>query len=247
VQAYLRQVAAAGRVHRAAGCFDAYLHPQRHHSGTNYAIPRDGCTPGPEDIEALVGAFTSARRLPRLEYLEATAPAVEPALMQAGFELELRTSVMTCTPSTLRPAPSPARIERLSAISDPAVVRALVHAQQRAFGDEPDPDEHGLLRLPFAVAAWVGDEVVGGAMALEVIAETTELVGIAVLEPHRRQGIAGAVTAEVARMAFEAGATSVFLTPGDAGAQRVYARAGFADTGDVMLHLRRPTPAAPGR
>jgi GNAT superfamily N-acetyltransferase len=117
-----------------------------------------------------------------------------------------------------------------------------VHVQQRAFGEQPDPAEDGLLRLPLAVLARVDGEIIGGGMGLVIAEGTTELVGIAVAEPHRRQGIAGAVTAELARMAFDAGATSAFLTPGDDGAQRVYARAGFAST-DVMLHLRATAPA----
>jgi ribosomal protein S18 acetylase RimI-like enzyme len=248
VQDYLRAAAADGRERRTAGCFDAFLDPRREAPFTNYAIPRDGCRPAPEDVRELVAAFESAHRMPRLEYLPATAPAAEAALLAAGFEVELRTPVMTCTPQQLQHAPSPATLERLNAISPPDVVRAMIHVQQRAFGDEPDPGEPGLLKLPIAVAARVEGEVVGGGMALAVDKGTTELVGIAVAEAHRRRGIAGAITAELARMAFEAGAATAFLTPGDDGAQRVYARAGFVPT-DVMLHLRRrrSTPAAPSR
>jgi GNAT superfamily N-acetyltransferase len=240
--------AAQGHERRTAGCFDAFIDPRRDGDHTNYAIPRDGCRPTADDVRELVAAFASARRTPRLEYLPATAPAAEAVLLEAGFELELRTPVMTVTPERLEHAPSPATLERLDAISPPDDVRAFVHVQQRAFGEAPDPDEPGLLKLPLAVIARVDGEIVGGGMGLVIAKGTTELVGIAVAEAHRRQGIAGAVTAELARMAFEAGASSAFLTPGDEGAQRVYARAGFVPT-DVMLHLRyRPaTPAAPSR
>jgi predicted GNAT family acetyltransferase len=61
-----------------------------------------------------------------------------------------------------------------------------------------------------------------------------------VLEPYRRRGIAGAITARLARELFADGVTTVFLTPGDDGAHRVYARAGFADT-TAMLHLSTPS------
>ena len=240
VQAYLRTAAAEGRERRRAGCFDAFINPARDALGTNYAIPLDGCVPTGDDVRELIAAFESARRTPRLEYLPATAPEAEAVLTAHGFAVELRTPVMTCTPATLRRPASPATLERLDALSPAADVRALVHVQQRAFGDVADPAETGLLTLPLAVAARVDGEIVGGGMGLVIAAGTTELVGIAVAEAHRRQGIAGAVTAELAALAFERGATSAFLTPGDEGAGRVYARAGFEAT-DVMLHLVRPT------
>jgi GNAT superfamily N-acetyltransferase len=244
LQAYLRTAAAQGRERRRAGCFEVFLNPLRDAPGTNYAIPLDGCVPDDGDVAALIGAFESARRTPRLEYLPSTAPAAKAVLLANGFEVELRTPVMVCTPATLRAAASPAVLERLDALTPPEVVRELIRVQQRAFGEEPGDDHDGLLRLPLAVAARVDGRIVGGGMGLVIAEGTTELVGIAVAEEHRRRGIAGAITAELARMAFEAGAASAFLTPGDAGARRVYARAGFAET-DVMLHLRRPTtPAA---
>jgi GNAT superfamily N-acetyltransferase len=243
VQAYLRTAAAQGRERRRAGCFEAFINPARDGAGTNYAIPLDDCSPGAADVAQLVAAFESAHRLPRLEYLPATAPDAEAVLLEHGFAVELRTPVMTCTPDTLRDAGSPATLERLDALSSPSDVRALVHVQQRAFGEQPDPAETGLLTVPLAVLARLDGEVVGGGMGLVIADGTTELVGIAVAEPQRRRGIAGAITAELARMAFEAGATSAFLTPGDEGAQRVYARAGFVPT-DVMLHLRATGPAA---
>ena len=181
-----------------------------------------------------------------MEFLPSVAPAAEAALIEHGFEVELRTPVMTCTPGGLRTPQRPAGValQRLDALSDPADVIALVHVQQVAFGDNPDPGEDGLLRVPLAVLARVDGEPAGGGMGLVIAGGTTELVGIAVAAAHRRRGIAGAVTAELARMAFEAGARSVFLTPGDAGAERVYARAGFEPT-EVMLHLRRPRATAP--
>ena len=55
-----------------------------------------------------------------------------------------------------------------------------------------------------------------------------ELGGIATLPAYRRRGLAGAVTARLAEEAFARGIAGVFLTPGDDGAERVYANAGFA-------------------
>jgi predicted GNAT family acetyltransferase len=58
-----------------------------------------------------------------------------------------------------------------------------------------------------------------------------------VLERFRRRGIAAALTAAVAGEAFAEGAELCFLTPGDEGAERVYARAGFARAGTTMVHM----------
>jgi GNAT superfamily N-acetyltransferase len=206
--------------------------------------------PGRRDIAAMVAAFEAAGRLPRLEYLPDTAPAAEPALFAEGFEVELRTTVMTCTPERLaaHPVPAGVTLQALGAHSSLEDVNALQDVQARAFGDEPEPYTRRprWLGLYVAVLARVDGVPVGGGMSLAISEGTTELVGIGVLEPFRRRGIAVAITEQLARRSFAIGARSAFLTPGDAGATRVYARAGFRET-DEMLHLRRPRPAAAGR
>ena len=65
------------------------------------------------------------------------------------------------------------------------------------------------------------------------------VAGIGVLSSHRRRGIAGAITAGLARAAFAAGLDTVWLTPGDDGAHRVYGRAGFIDR-TTMIHMSVP-------
>jgi GNAT superfamily N-acetyltransferase len=81
--------------------------------------------------------------------------------------------------------------------------------------------------------------VVGGGVATVPGDGVTELAGIGVLESHRRRGIAGAITAGLTRSAHAAGTTTGWLTPGDDGAHRVYARAGFTEA-TTQVHLSRP-------
>jgi predicted GNAT family acetyltransferase len=81
--------------------------------------------------------------------------------------------------------------------------------------------------------------IVGGGVATTPAGATSEIAGIGVDETYRRRRIAGAITARLARELFDAGVTTVFLTPGHDGAHRVYARAGFADTTE-MVHLSQP-------
>ena len=56
-------------------------------------------------------------------------------------------------------------------------------------------------------------------------------------ERFRRRGIAAALTSAAAGQAVAVGAQLCFLTPGDDGAERVYARAGFIRAGTTMVHM----------
>jgi predicted GNAT family acetyltransferase len=81
----------------------------------------------------------------------------------------------------------------------------------------------------------VSGEVVGAAVHTRVSDGISEVAGVATAEAWRRRGIAGAVTAAAARMAFDAGAELCVLSPGSDAAMRVYARAGFRRAA-TMLH-----------
>ena len=89
------------------------------------------------------------------------------------------------------------------------------------------------------VAARDGDAVVGRAGWQTPRLGVSEIVGVGVLAQHRRRGIAGALTAAATEQAFAAGADLAFLTPGDEGAARVYARAGFVPS-VRCVHVSRP-------
>lgn len=64
----------------------------------NYAVPDDDLEPTPTDIAALVATFRNRFRTPRLEYLPAACAALEPALLAAGFVIEARVPILTCSP-----------------------------------------------------------------------------------------------------------------------------------------------------
>jgi predicted GNAT family acetyltransferase len=85
------------------------------------------------------------------------------------------------------------------------------------------------------VIARSGSQAVAAGVWTRVIYGVSELAGIATAEPWRRRGLAGAITATLARDAFTAGASLCVLSPGDEGALRVYERAGFRRMA-TMLH-----------
>lgn len=97
LHAYLRahaQANGAERVGPFVASFDAHsAHPYR-----NYAVPDDQARPDAGQVEALIAMFTVRGRTPRLEYLPGLCPAVEPALLAAGFTAERRLAVMACAP-----------------------------------------------------------------------------------------------------------------------------------------------------
>ena len=232
-QSYLRSVVAAEREAVQAGSYVLYLSPFGDHAYLNYAIPAEGAESG--DGAELVAAARERGLVPRLEFVEPCFPWVEAALAPAGFEVEARLRVMTC--SAPLGCESPAEIVRVEAGSP--LVRPAMTATRAAFGEGPPGDDEVDASSGRIVAAVVDGEVVGGAGWTRVLDGLSEIVGVGVLEDHRRRGIAGALTAAATREAFAEGATLALLTPGDDDTARVYERAGFADT-STMLHLRTP-------
>jgi predicted N-acetyltransferase YhbS len=156
---------------------------------------------------------------------------------------------MTCSAEDAVDLPAPDGIE-IAAPEGDDDLRALRRAQHVAFGSEEHAGDEarGVERLRAwleagALALLARDRttggVVGGGMATVPAAGVTEVTGIAVLASHRRRGIAGTLTAGLARAAFAAGLETVWLTPGDDGAHRVYGRAGFVDR-TTAVHMSVP-------
>ncbi len=240
IQESARAAAAHGRERERVGPFLATFTPGTDHPYLNYAIPDDGAEPGQAEVAALEAAFAARGLVPRVEALSRTAPKAEEALLAAGWAVEARLVVMTCSePSELGPPPG----VELVVPEDPEAQDALVRVQAEAFGEPPPAPGAGgekqalLARGGQAVLALAGGKPAAGGIVVAPVGGVAELAGLGVLEPFRRRGIGAAVTAELTRRALAGGTRLVWLTPGDAGAERIYARAGFAVEGE-MVHLR---------
>jgi ribosomal protein S18 acetylase RimI-like enzyme len=245
IQAYIRRTAAIGRDTERIGPFLATYSPADANPFVNYAVPDTGAEPTPADVAALVEAYERRIRVPRLEYLPAAAPAVEAALLAGGFTVEARPPLMTCREP--REAPVPAGIDLVEPVAD-ADLRGLLSAQHEAFGDAEPPTAEMLAKQNeligagmLAVYARDADtgEPAGGGFCTVISDGVGELAGIGVREKYRRRGIAAAVTAYLTGAAFRAGAIELFLTPGGEGAERIYGRAGFRTTDEVLFVSRR--------
>lgn len=247
IQSYLRFAAAHGRDVERIGPFRATFDRYDENLYRNYAIPDDGVQPSPAEIEALVSAYERRARRPRLEYIAALAPAVEAALLDAGFVVETRCPLMVCPPAGLRPLPVPEGVE-IAVITAPPDLLDLLAVQHEVYGAPAPPDDRDLARLlescdagSIAVLARDADtgEGLGAGICTVPGDGTTEVAGIAVRESYRRRGIAGALTARLVEEAAAAGITLPFLMAAHEDGTRVYARAGFRRIGEV-LHISRP-------
>ena len=243
IHAYLR--ASAARRAQRLGPFLLLL--DQHDPGRyfNYAVPDDDLEPTPQDVADLVTAFRARSRIPRLEYLPTVCPALESALVTAGFAVENRVPVLTCPPEQAS-ACEPAGITVLLATTEDEL-RQAAEVQAEAYG-QSTVTNHDVARLRRIVDS-------GGLVALAFDTTTRSAVGAGQLGPHlggvselaavgvrtadRRRGVATAVSAALTRAAPSVGITTPFLmTLGDA-EERVYWRVGYRRAAE-MLHISMP-------
>jgi ribosomal protein S18 acetylase RimI-like enzyme len=225
------------------GPFYARFDPGNPNPFGNYAIPEPGATPSAAEVAALVGAYGNQERKPRLEYIAASAPAVEPALLTAGFVAEDRPAIMACVHGAERPLLPPQEIILVWPTTDDDLL-AVVAVQREAFGETTPAGPADVLSMRAGVErgaivvlareASTG-KAAGAGVCTPLESGVTEIAGIGVRPGSRRRGIASAVTARLTADAFNRGATLAWLTPGDDDAQRIYARAGFNPIGEMLM------------
>ena len=247
IHAYLRAGGASSRPERV-GPFLAAFTPGTDHPMLNYAIPDDHVSPSRPQVDALVEAFERRGLVPRLEYSEEAAPDLEARLVQSGFRVEARFTVLGCRPGEEAVMPEPPDFVVALAESDRDHLDAVAVASE-AFGDLGLPDARALATRRSLVAA-------GGAVALARVRSTgepagsglfgapragvSELAAVGTRTSSRNRGVAGAVSALLVRQAFAHGVELLWLTPEHAQSERIYGRAGFRPIGGHMIHISRP-------
>lgn len=241
IQAYLRHSASRHRETVTIGPFLATFTPTSPNPFLNYAIPAADATPTPAEIAALEEAFRQRERIPRLEYIPTLAPTVEGALLRAGFTVESRFPLMICSAEQLVEVPTPDGIEIVAPTSDEELYQMKL-AQNEAYGEGPPSQEDVQRFRQFladgGIAMLARDaatgEPAGGGICTVPFAGATELTSVGVCVPYRRRGIAAAITARLARAAFDAGVTLVFLMAAGENEARIYARLNFIRIGEVL-------------
>lgn len=241
IQAYLRRAASHGRDTARIGPFQATFNRESANPYLNYALPDDGATPSPDDVDALIAAYRHRGRRPRLEYLPGIAPALEPALLDRGFSVEGRLPLMVCRPGSGGDLPVPPGMELIVPATDEDLA-AMLTVQHEAYDDLP-PGPADLARLRggldagglavLAREAATGEPVGAGGASVPDDA-TTEIAGIGVRTAYRRRGVAGAIVARLLREATAAGITRPFLMAASEAEARSYGRAGFVEVARIL-------------
>ncbi|MEU7870196.1 GNAT family N-acetyltransferase [Dactylosporangium sp. NPDC049140] len=242
LQDYMLASAKSGREVVQAGPFTVTITEHDPNVYLNYAVPAPGADPAPADVEALISAFTSRGRTPRLEYLPGLAPAVEPALLAAGFTVADRLPLMECGPDTATEQPVPAGFELVTPTTDEEI-EAMLAAQHEAFGEAPPTAAHVTATRAKAASGQIQllaretatGETAGGGIAVAVRDGISEVAGIAVRPRYERRGLGATLTSHLTGAAFAAGATLAFLTPAGEPQERVYGRVGYRRAGEVLF------------
>ncbi|MET8328325.1 GNAT family N-acetyltransferase [Streptomyces sp. NPDC005181] len=240
VQSHTRTLALRSPDHLRIGPFTVRHNPHWQLKYANYAIPDQGAEPTAADVQALIAAFRERDRMPRLEYLPSAAPAVEPALLAAGFTVENQAPILACAPGDLLP---PKPVDAL-VITEPATgteFDAAARVQHHGYGGTGEPEG--------GAAAWLRNAVAGGGVAALATVDgvpagaggcsvpvdgLTELAGLAVADTFRRRGIGAALSAHLTATAFARGCRVVWLEPGDGDVERIYAGIGYRRIGEKL-------------
>ncbi|WP_262704114.1 MULTISPECIES: GNAT family N-acetyltransferase [Streptomyces] len=204
----------------------------------NYATPLPGARPTARDVMELIGAFRVRELKPRLEFAPDAAPAVEPALRDAGFGVEATHAYLVCTPERLAVPRGTAAVPVAAPATDEDY-RAIDAALSEAFASEFAVSEEGAARLRRVQEGGGAVRFVrapdggcaGGATCSAPAVGTAELAGVGTRPAFRGRGIAAAVTAALTETMFARGARSVWLEYSGEGSRRVYERVGFRPRG----------------
>lgn len=240
VQNHVRTLALRSPGHVRVGPFTVRYNADWPIPPVNYAVPDHGASPTADDIKALIEVFRERDRLPRLEFLPSCAPDLEPALLAAGFTVERRAPLLACTPESLV-TPPPVPGITFTVLSDEAGYRAAAGVQHTGYGLEGEgtDGEIGALRSVTeggGVAALGTDDTDGTPLAAGScsipVDGLSELTGLAVAASHRRRGIGAALCGYLTAQAFGRGCRTVWLEPGDADVERIYASVGYTRVGD---------------
>lgn len=247
IHAYLR-VALDGPGAERVGPFLAGFSDMSANPFRNYAVPDDGAEPSPDDIAVLVAAFTRRDRVPRLEYVPSLAPAVESALLGAGFAVEGRLPVLTLATAAVVDAIPPAGVIVGLATGDDQLL-AVATVQHRAYDDPEPPGAAAVAGLRRTVegggvVALARDAATGEPLGAGLCAEphggVSELAAVGVETGARNRGIAAAVVAHLVGAAAQAGIDRLFLMAAHDQGARIYRRAGFADVATILHISKRP-------
>jgi ribosomal protein S18 acetylase RimI-like enzyme len=223
-----------------------------------YARPRPGCgrPVSAADIRAVRARQRELLIPESFEWIEETAPDMEPAARDAGLEVQAHPLLVLDAVLPLPALPQGTTV-RLVSPDDPELDRVWA-VPAVAFGHpgtesgpvgpvERDKIAAGhdggtiaMLRERLrsgqsVLAAAFDTEGPVAAGSCQSVGSVAEITGVGALPSARRQGLAAAVTARLASDARARDVQTVFLSASDDAVARVYTRLGFRRVGTAMI------------
>jgi ribosomal protein S18 acetylase RimI-like enzyme len=216
--------------------------------------PRDRITPA--DVREVRERQRALGVPESLEWIEQSAPELAAAARGAGLEVTAHPLLVLDGPLIRKPSPFGVTVRPVDP-DDPALA-SIVSVPSVAF-DHPgteigsagpperdklaaERDPAGLARMRellaaghSVLAAALGDEGPLAAGSCQSVGGVAEITGVGTLPSARRRGLGAAVTAELAALALDGGAHTVFLSASDHAVARVYESLGFRRVGTAMI------------
>jgi GNAT superfamily N-acetyltransferase len=190
-------------------------------------------------------------RKPRFEFISEFAPQLGDALVRCGFVEISRQQLLCCTPGTACLAPDVPTLH-FDALRNEASIedaQTFLFTQHNGF----DPTHRSPVTVQEAerflrslgegraILAWLDERPVCAGTLSAPHDGITELSAVTTRRPFRRRGIATALSAYAAQIAFRLGVQIVCLTAEDARAGRVYERVGFRPTATMLAYSEPET------
>lgn len=209
----------------------------------NYALPDEAAQPTDTQVRALVAAFRTRGRLPRLEYVTDLAPGVWPVLAGNGFSEEGVLELMTLGERGLI-APSVSDSFTAAIVTADADLEAAARVQNEAYV-EPQTSMADIERLRSLIArggavalarSSLNFEALGAGLYSAPWKDLTELAAIGVRAADRGRGIGSQLTAVLTQHALGSGIARPFLMAAHEAEARIYRRVGYVPSAR-MLHV----------
>lgn len=206
-----------------------------------YMNPSFPVRSGGLDVDALLLAYEERGRKPWLEFALELWPEIPAQLEAAGLQCVHRMPIMVLRQEEWQPAESSARKPRSEE------VREFIEAGHTSFGVEEEVQESQVERTRrsfesgriLAAVVEADGRIVSVGQAVGT-PEVREVAGLGTLEDYRRRGYCTAVIRHLLARHFGGGGEIAWLTPGDAGAQRVYEKSGFRELGTQVTYAFEP-------
>ncbi len=204
----------------------------------NYAVPI--AETSPNGIDEMVEVFRVAERTPRLEFFVDLWPELTTRLEEKGFRCEKRMPIMVLTRDRWHGLNHEHDVRPVdySTFSELNVVLAEAFSVEAPEESDPydDPSFQRIMAGSTLASVVLADGKVVGAGFGVGTEQVREIAGIGTLVAYRRRGIAAAVIADLLDRFFGEGGDVAWLTPGDEGAQSVYARLGFDPIAEQVVY-----------